>query len=268
MPIKTPKETHDAALAIGEAKVMMGRVGLGRMAVLAISAGAYISLGALLSVVAGCGVPEISGANPSVQKLLSGLTFPVGLLLIVVLGGELFTGNNALLVPGLVSRRFGWADVVKNWTAVWIFNFVGALAFVAMFVYATDLLASEPWHSAIVRTAEMKVSMSWGVIFFKAVGANWCVCLAVWLALTGKTLVEKALGCWIPVMAFVVLGFEHCIANMFFIPAGMIEGASVTWTQFLTDNLVPATLGNIVGGALLVGTLSAWLHRDKHPSNR
>ncbi len=97
-------------------------------------------------------------------------------------------------------------------------------------------------------------------VFIKAIGANWCVCLAVWLALSGRTMLEKMAGCWLPVMAFVALGYEHSIANMFFIPCGMMEGADVSIADFVVRNLVPATLGNIAGGALLVGCIHAGIH--------
>lgn len=261
--MRTQREVHATTLEIGEAKVRMTRVGKMRLVILAVAAGAYISLGALLSIVIGLGMPELSANNPGVQRLLSGLTFPIGLFLIVILGGELFTGNNALMVPGLVTKRYGIGDVILNWTLVWTFNFIGALAFIGIFVVGGEMLQTGPWDTAVASIATAKVSMGWWTVFFKALGANWCVCLAVWLALTGKTLLEKALGCWLPVMAFVALGFEHCIANMFFIPAGMIAGADVTVGQMFVANLIPATLGNILGGALLVGTLSAWLHSDR-----
>ena len=106
----------------------------------------------------------------------------------------------------------------------------------------------------------MKVAMSWLVVFIKGIGANWCVCLAVWLALAGHSLIEKMAACWLPVMAFVALGYEHSIANMFFIPLGMLEGAQVSVGQFVFDNLIPATLGNIAGGAIFVGCVHAMLH--------
>lgn len=261
--MRTPKETHDAALAVGQAKVTVTRVGKGRLSVLSIAAGAYIALGGLLSVIVGGGMPEAAAANPALQKLLSAAVFPLGLFLIVVLGGELFTGNNALLMPGLVSKKFGWGDVAVNWIIVWVFNFVGALLFVFLFVWGTQVLHPEPWNTAVRNIAVAKTSMPWMVVFLKAAAANWCVCLAVWLALTGHNMVEKMIGCWLPVFAFVALGFEHCIANMFFIPAGMMEGADVGIGIMFTANLIPATLGNIVGGALLVGTLYAWIHRDR-----
>ena len=105
--------------------------------------------------------------------------------------------------------------------------------------------------------------MPWFTVMLKGIGANWCVCLAVWLALSGHSLIEKMAGCWLPVMAFVALGYEHSIANMFFIPAGIMAGAEVGITQMLLANLIPATIGNIIGGALLVGCIHTWLHAPK-----
>ena len=118
------------------------------------------------------------------------------------------------------------------------------------------------------RIAVAKVSMPWLTVFVKGVGANWCVCLAVWLALSGRTLLSKMAGCWLPVMAFVALGYEHSIANMFFIPLGMMEGAPVGVGEAVTANLIPATLGNIAGGALLVGCVHAALHLQRKPEGK
>ncbi len=232
---------------------------IGRLAVLSLMAGAFIALGGILSVFVGFGIPGISAANPGIQKLLSGLMFPTGLFLIVLFGGELFTGNNAVLMPGCLKRRFGLFTVIRHWTTVWIFNFVGALLFTYLFVYMSRLTASEPYHTAVINIAQSKASLPWGVSFVKGIAANWCVCLAVWLCLMVDNLPAKMLACWIPVGAFVVLGYEHCIANMFFIPAGMFEGADVGMAG-LFNNLVPVTLGNIAGGALLVGALFHSLH--------
>lgn len=263
MKVRTPAETAEAALGISIDKITLSRVKLGRLSVLSVLAGAYISLGALLSVIVGYGFPEATAGNPALQKILSGLVFPIGLTLIVVLGAELFTGNNALLMPGLMAGKIRPLEVVGNWTVVWLGNFAGALLFLFLLVTYPGLTASDPWHSAVVNMAVAKTSMPWMVVFAKAIGANWCVCLAVWLALSGKTLVDKVIGCWIPVFAFVALGYEHCIANMFFIPCGMLEGAPVGMADLFLKNLVPATLGNIVGGALLVGCLHARLHLRK-----
>lgn len=260
--VLTPPETLQAAIAAGRAKVSLHK-SPGRMVVLTLLAGAYIALGGILSVISGFGFPEATAANPALQKLISGTTFPVGLILVVVLGAELFTGNNALLVPAAARRHYAWGWVWTNWLIVWLGNFAGALAFTWLMVHLTGLLAPEPWHSAIIGIAEAKVSMPWLTVFLKAIGANWCVCAAVWLAMSSRSMIGKMLGCWFPVMAFVVLGYEHCIANMFFIPAGMLEGANVTIGQMITANLIPATLGNIIGGAILVGGVHYYLHHPR-----
>lgn len=257
MKLRTPEEIAEATLAIGKNKVALPTP---KLLVQAIQAGAFIAFGGILSVIVGYGCPDIAAQNPAIQKLLSGVMFPIGLILTVVLGAELFTGNNALLMPGLMKNHYGWTDLARNWILVYVGNFIGALAFAYIMVYAAGLTASDPWHSAIIRCAETKTSLPWITVFVRAIGANWCVCLAVWLALAGNNLLEKMAGCFLPVMAFVILGYEHCIANMFFIPLGMMEGADISTSTFLASNLFPATLGNIAGGALFVGSLSAWLH--------
>jgi len=237
------------ATAVGADKA--GRT-TGRLITLSVLAGAFIVLGGALSVIIGQGVSPAAG--PGIQKLLSALTFPVGLFLIVTFGADLFTGNNALLIPALSSRRIGPAAVVRNWAVVWLGNFAGALLFTTLFVYLSGLFDSEPYRSAICNIARTKVTLPPLVIFLRGIAANWCVCLAVWLTLGAKTLGGKALACWIPVAIFVALGYEHCIANMFFIPCGMMAGADVTIGQ-LFINLALSTAGNIIGGALMVGHL-------------
>ena len=259
MDVRTPTEVADITVNIGRNKVVT-TAQTGRLIILSILAGCYIALGGILSVILGFGFPEITSANPALQRLLSGAMFPIGLILVVVLGAELFTGNNALLVPGFMKGEFGLGAVVKNWSLVYVGNFIGAFGFAWLMVYLAGLTSADPWHSAIIKVAETKVSMSWLVVFIKGIGANWCVCLAVWLALAGHSLIEKMAACWLPVMAFVALGYEHSIANMFFVPLGMLEGAQVSVGQFVFDNLIPATLGNIAGGAIFVGCVHAMLH--------
>ena len=260
MQIRVPREITETAASAGAAKASLTVNSTGRLLTAACLAGAYIALGGILSLVVGFGYPEITGGNPSMQKLLSGCMFPIGLILVVVLGAELFTGNNALLIPSYMKREHSMATVVRNWTLVYIGNFIGALLFTWLMVYACGLTSAEPYHSAITGIAKAKESMPWLTVLLKGIGANWCVCLAVWLALAGKTFFEKALGCWLPVMAFVVLGYEHSIANMFFIPLGMMEGAEIGIGEAVWRNLIPATIGNIIGGALLVGTVYGYLH--------
>ncbi|MDE6328850.1 MAG: formate/nitrite transporter family protein [Duncaniella sp.] len=263
MRILTPPQITEAAANAGENKARLTTSSVSRLLVAAVMAGAYISLGGILSVILGWGFPEMMDGNPSLQRLLSGAAFPIGLILVVVLGAELFTGNNALLIPSYIGRRHSARTILLNWTLVYVGNLVGALLFTYFMVYRCGLTAADPWHAAIIRVAEAKVSMPFLTVLLKGIGANWCVCLAVWLALSGKTLFEKALGCWLPVMAFVALGYEHCIANMFFIPAGILEGADVTVMQSITANFIPSTIGNIIGGALLVGAIHTYLHRTR-----
>lgn len=224
-----------------------------KVIVLGLLAGVYIAMGGLLSVLIGFGFPEINAANPGLQKLLSGICFPIGLILVMLAGAELFTGNNAVLIPGAMSGKYKWSAVVKNWVLVYFSNFAGALFFGYVMIYLAGILEADPWHSAIIKIAEGKVSMDWWTVFVKGIGANWLVCLAVWLGFSSKTAGGKFFGLWFPIMCFVAIGYEHSIANMFFIPTGMLYGAGITPMQFVFDNLIPATLGNIAGGAIFVG---------------
>ncbi len=260
MNVGTPKDVAEAASSAGYNKALISGSQFGRLTVLSALAGAYIALGGILSFIVGFGFPEVTAGNPAMQKILSGCVFPIGLILVVVLGAELFTGNNAVLIPALWQRRVTWLDVIGNWTLVYIGNFIGAFLVTYLLVYLCGLTAVEPYHSSIIKVAEAKVSMDWHVVFLKGIGANWCVCLGVWLAMSGHNLVEKMAGSWLPVMAFVALGFEHSIANMFFIPLGMMEGADVGVMESIISSFIPATLGNIVGGALFVGATHAYLY--------
>lgn len=268
MAVKSPKEVIEASVAVALNKVALSSRGYKHLLVLSALAGAYIALGGVLSLVVGYGFPGLTAENPSLQRLLSGCMFPIGLILVVVLGAELFTGNNAMLIPACMQRRISFGAVLKNWTLVYLGNFIGAIAVAYLLVECCSLTASDPYRSAIVGIAEAKVSMTWITVLLKGIGANWCVCLAVWLAMSGTDLISKMAGCWLPVMAFVALGYEHSIANMFFIPTGMMAGADVTVGQMIVDNLIPATIGNIIGGALLVGCAYGYVNLQKNNDSK
>ncbi|MDE6077839.1 MAG: formate/nitrite transporter family protein [Muribaculaceae bacterium] len=261
MQIKTPAEILEASVKGGCNKVEVTLRHTKRLFVAAIAAGAFIAMGGILSLTVGFGFPEACAANPAIAKFLAGATFPLGLILVVVLGAELFTGNNAMLIPAYMRRQYSLRAILINWGLVYLGNFVGALGFTYFFVYLAGLTTPDPWHSAITNIGVAKTSMSWGVVLLKGIGANWFVCLAVWLAMSGHNLLEKSLGCWLPVMAFVVLGYEHCIANMFYLPLALMEGAPIGVWECVTNNLIPATIGNIIGGAFFVGLLHWYLHR-------
>ena len=256
MTFKTPTGIAEAAVASGKAKTEMG---WGRLLVLGFLAGAYIAFGSQLAVTAAAGAPWPQQL-PGLQKLIFGAVFPVGLMLVVIAGSELFTGNCMLPTIACLEKQGRWLGLAKNWLGSYIGNFAGSL-FVAYFLaVATGLFLVEPWCGYITSIAQTKCSLSFSEAFWRGVGCNWLVCLAVWLAIGSEDIVGKVFAIQFPIMAFVALGFEHSIANMFFIPAAIFATNAVSWAAFLIDNLLPVTLGNIVGGGLFVATIYWWVY--------
>jgi formate/nitrite transporter len=227
--------------------------------VLGVLAGAFIGLGAVFSTVVGTD----STLGYGVTRWLAGIAFSLGLILVVIAGAELFTGNN-LMVMAVASRQVTVGRLLRTWAIVYVGNFVGALSIVAMVALAGWwTLDDKAVGSSALTIAATKTSLPFGTIFFRGILANALVCLAVWLATGGRSLTDKILAIVPPIAAFVACGFEHSVANMYFIPMGLVlkgkEGltsavgtSSLTITGFL-KNLVASTLGNIVGGAILVG---------------
>lgn len=249
-----PKEIVEYA---AQSAMTKGAYSFKKVMPLSFLAGVYIAMGGLLAVLAGFGFPGIASENPGIVKLLMGATFPLGLMLVVLAGGELFTGNTAYFIPSTMSGQQPWSRAVRNWSLVWVGNFIGALFFAYFFVYLTKNLSSEPWIDGLNSIATSKTSNPFYVTFLKGIGANWLVCLAMWLGMSAKDTVGKILGMWWPVMAFVAIGYEHSIANMFFIPLAMMHGLDISIADLFIKNLIPATLGNIIGGAVFVG-LAYW----------
>lgn len=254
MAFKTPVEIAKAAVISGKGKTEMK---WGRLLVLGFLAGVYIAFGSQLAVTASAGAWQ---QFPGIQKLIFGAVFPVGLMLVVIAGSELFTGNCMLPVMACLEKQGNWLGLAKNWFGSYLGNFAGAL-FVAYFLaIATGLLLVEPWCSYITSIAQTKCSLSFAEAFWRGVGCNWLVCLAVWLAIGSDDIVGKVFAIQFPIMAFVALGFEHSVANMFFIPAGIFATNAVSWGAFLINNLLPVTLGNIVGGGLFVAVIYWWVY--------
>jgi formate transporter len=232
--------------------------------VLAVLAGAFIGLGAVLSTVIGTG----STAGYGITRWLSGIGFSMGLILVVVAGAELFTGNN-LVVMSLVSRHITMTKLLRNWGIVYVGNLVGALSIVVMVFLARWWTQSDNAVGAnALSIAASKASLSFGVVFVRGVLANALVCLAVWLATGARSVTDKILAIIFPISAFVASGFEHSVANMYFLPiglllkhqAGVAETARLSSGQLhslgaagILNNLAASTLGNVVGGAVLVG---------------
>ena len=234
-------------------------------------AGAYVALGGFFAIRCGMAIPwDLWG---SVGKLMFAMVFPLGLMLVVICGADLFTGNCMTLIAAKGHGRIGLFQVFRSGAYSWIGNFCGG-AFVAYFmVYSSGMIfevagGSMPWADGIVKLANAKTHLSFWEAFLRGIGCNWLVCLAVYAAYAAKDVTGKILALWIPTMAFVAMGLEHCVANMFFIPLGIWTGTSdiylaaveaglatnltANWTLFLVDNLIPVTLGNIAGGAIMV----------------
>jgi formate transporter len=252
-----PAAIADLVRTRGVAKANAGVV---TVFVLGVLAGAFIALGAVLATMVGTG----SELGFGITRWLAGMAFSLGLILVVVAGAELFTGNN-LIVMAVASREVTVSRMLRNWAIVYVGNLVGALSIVVM-VYAADWwkLGDPPVGASAVVIAAQKTALPFGVIFVRGILANALVCLAVWLATAGRTLVDKVVVIVPPIAAFVANGFEHSIANMYFIPIGLLlkgqstlagnggDTANLDLAGFL-KNLSASTLGNIVGGAVLVG---------------
>jgi formate/nitrite transporter len=259
--MNTPKEVINI---VSKLALNKGDYKINKTLILAFLAGAYIAFGGLLALIVGGGTPGIAATNPGITKFLFGATFPIGLILVVVVGAELFTGNNAYFIPNLLSKKQGIQALLKNWGLVYVGNFIGAIFVAYVITHLTHIVSASPFQDSVHKLAIGKTSNTFLVTFLKGIGANWLVCLAVWQGMAAKDTTGKILAIWLPVMAFVTFGFEHSIANMYFIPLAIFEGADITWTTFIVKNLIPATLGNIVGGVLFVGLPYGYLFgKDK-----
>ena len=217
---------------------------------LAVLAGVFIGFGALAFTMVMTGVD----LNFGPARLLGGLVFSLGLILVIVGGAELFTGN-ALLVMALVDRRIGLRALLRNWAIVYVGNFAGALGLVALVALAH--LMDGPMGGTARAIAAAKAALPLDVAFFRGVLCNALVCLAVWLTISARSAAGKILAILWPISAFVLLGLEHSVANMYLGPAGWWAGADVTLAAFLAT-LAAVTAGNVMGGAGGVA-LAYWL---------
>jgi formate/nitrite transporter len=240
----SPREIAHSVESLGVAKARTDAVTL---LVLAVLAGAFISLGALLFTVVVTG----SDLGFGLTKLVGGLSFCLGLILVVVAGAELFTGNNLLAMAwasGLIRTR----EVLRNWVIVYAGNVLGSLGTVAIVLWAdVASLGGGAVGETAVRIAHAKAELGAGEAFARGVLCNTLVCLAVWLAMGGRSVTDKVLAIVFPITAFVAIGLEHSIANWFFLPYGATLDDTVALAG-VGRNLVFVTAGNIVGGTLLV----------------
>ncbi|MBN2061215.1 MAG: formate/nitrite transporter family protein [Deltaproteobacteria bacterium] len=232
--------------------------------ILGILAGSYIGFGGLLSTTVTFDLAAKMGIG--FTKFMSGAAFSLGLILVVIAGAELFTGNN-LMISSVMTGDITFGKMTKRWVLVYIANFVGSIL-LALIFYLAGLwkTGNGALGNAAIGIALNKVSLGFWEALVRGIGCNWLVCLAVWMALAARQTIGKIFAIFFPIMGFVAIGFEHCIANMYFIPTGIFlktwAGLDVTqvlnidvlgWGNFLLKNLLPVTIGNIIGGALFVG---------------
>ena len=250
-----PKQIAERVQSVGVAKA---RLPLLAQFTLGILAGGFIGLGALYFMV----VASDPNLGFAATRLLGGLAFSLGLILVVIAGAELFTGNN-LQVMAWAGGRITTVELLRSWLVIYLGNFIGALGLVLL------VLWSQHWRMngdavgiTAVKIAAAKVALPFWDAFFRGVLCNILVCLAVWLALAGRTVADKIIAIVFPISAFVAAGFEHSVANMYFIPLGIFVQEqlptpalpTLNWAGLLS-NLIPVTLGNVVGGGGMVAAV-------------
>nr|WP_315019515.1 formate/nitrite transporter family protein [uncultured Aminipila sp.] len=263
-PLK-PAEILDYTIETGVAK-SGGR--FFKLLFLSIMAGAFIAFAAEGSNMAAFNLfyqPTTYGLG----KALAGAIFGTGLMLVVLCGGELFTGNT-LILAAVCEKRVKVTTMLRNWVIVYIGNLIGSLL-IAYMMYQSGLFSSgaDVLGAVTIKIAAYKTGLSFMQAFYLGIMCNWLVCLAVWLSYGADTMAGKILGIFFPIWLFITSGFEHSVANMYYIPAGIMAKANesfvelshvsaealnqLTWSGFFIDNLIPVTLGNIVGGGIFVG---------------
>ena len=248
MSFKDPKEITQAGIKTGATKA---RLSWDTALVASFLAGAYIAFGGLLAITVTAGLPEETWG--SLPTLFAGAVFALGLILVVIAGSELLTGNMALMPLAAFKGRVGIGQLFGNLGIVLVGNLLGAV-FVAYFLAdQTGVVTQEMQLARLEEIAQLKgVEETEWQIFLRAVGCNWLVCLAVWMALAATDVAGKILAIFFPIMAFVAMGFDHVVANMFFLPAAIFAGAGdITWGDAL-HNWLFAGIGNFVGAAIFV----------------
>jgi len=244
--LKPPPSLYEGAVAAGAAKASAPWDKIFRLGVVS---GCHIGFGAYLAIAIGGACPGIAAANPGLQKIIFGaFGLPFGLIMTLVTGAELFTGNTALVGAAYMEGKTSRNNLVKNWVSSYMGNFVGSLI-LAYLAFKSGTLGAGPTAAAL---ATAKCSLPFEVAFIRGILCNWLVCMAVYMASGTSSMIGKMTAVWFPISSFVALGLDHSIANMFIIPLGMLRGAEVTLLDFLQKNLLPVTLGNIVGGLICV----------------
>ncbi|WP_217588617.1 formate/nitrite transporter family protein [Lentibacillus saliphilus] len=250
----SPNEIVDIAIKKGYDKTAMP---LNKIRILAFLGGAFIALGYLAYVRVSGNMPVEWGGLP---HLIGASVFPIGLVLILLGGGELITGNMMAVGAAWWAKKISFSSMVKNWGIVTFYNLIGALFVAYLFGHVLGLTEGV-FLDKTLTTATAKVDASFMEAFISGIGCNWLVGISVWLCFGAKDYAGKILAIWFPIMIFVLIGFQHVVANFFIIPAAIFVG-ELTWLDFIV-NVIPVWLGNAVGGAVLVGGLYVIAARQK-----
>ncbi len=275
-----PDEITKSLIKIGEVKA---KTSISDLFLLSVLAGAYIGFAAHLATVIATGQTDWLG----LKKFLIGAVFSVGLMLVIIPGSELWTGNN-LMVVSLLEKRIKFSEMLKNWIIVYFGNFIGSILVALIIAKGSGLLDGVFGATALKISSAKLNSVIHGTnhntaYFFRAIGCNWLVCLAVLMALSAQSISGKILGIFFPIMAFVASGFEHSIANMYFLSAGIFAKTfpdaiqlsnlspallkNLNWVNIWSNNLIAVTIGNLVGGAFFTGTFYWWIYLKKGKNN-
>lgn len=243
----TPKETHEELVKTGQYKA---EISFEKRLLMSIMAGIYISLGAQGFLVT------------YENSFLRAAVFPIGLMLIIIVGGELFTGN-CLMTFSFIQKKITLKSYANALTQVYFGNMIGSLI-VIMLLYFGGIYKNPVLAETIIEIAKSKISLSFSEALFRGILCNILVSLGVWFATAAKDTTGKLLGCWFPVMLFVLCGYEHCVANMFYLPFAALLDSTVSLTNILFYNLIPVTIGNFIGGGILIPIVYHKIHYVKN----
>jgi formate transporter len=268
----------EMAVKAAETGVKKTALDILRMFLLALLAGAFIAMGAIFATTVSAGA---SALPYGITRLLAGTSFTLGLILVVVSGSELFTGNN-LIIIAFANRRISLGALLRNWGVVYLGNFVGALLTAyLMFVSRQYTFGAGSVGLVALNTGEAKTSLAFAQAIVLGVFCNALVCMAVWMCYSARSTIDKILAIIPPISAFVAAGFEHSIANMYFIPIALFikqmgtpaffeaikktpaDFSHLTWGNFFLANLLPVTIGNVIGGAVMVGLMYWFIYLSK-----
>ncbi|MFZ5376201.1 MAG: formate/nitrite transporter family protein [Patescibacteria group bacterium] len=255
-----PNEISRELVAIGEKK---SKLSFSKQLLSGFLAGAYIAFASHLYTLVTAGATEKIGFGPT--KFLGGLVFSTGLMLVLIVGAELFTGN-VLMIKALLQKKISLNGMLRNWSNVYFANLIGSLILVLL-IMATQVNRDAAGLTLVgenaVKIASAKAALPISVAFFRGIAANWLVCLGVMMSIAAKNISGKVLAIIFPIMAFVAMGFEHSVANMYLLPAGMMaaQGTDAVLNIYsILINLLVVTAGNIVGGGFFVATIYWYLN--------